>query len=498
MEELDPQTLWRRFGAGDRRAFTALYRRYEDDVLRFCQALVRDPDDAREAANSTWAAVWSAPHAAQRDIPLRPWLFRIAHNQAIDVLRARRPHEPLDVTVAAPDDPAADAELHERLAILRADLMELSDHQRTALVLREMRGLGHHEIAAVLGSSVAAAKQTIYEARQALIVAESGRSLACDVVRREVSTGDRRILRGRRIRAHLRGCEACREYAAAVERRRRDLKMLLPVPGGVALLMRLLPQASLAGGGGSAAAGLPSLGLTFGGPIAAKLATAAVVIAVGAGAAGGGQRAPGIGDPRSTAPPSPVVRASPTHPTARSPAAPSPPARTTPAPPPRATRRTEARPAAPPAHVAPAASVTPAATVRQTPTTPAEPAAEPAATPVTVEARPPRPIAEATDAPATPPDEAERDPGTPSHPWPEPAAATPPPGQARQDPSAPDVAAVVSPAQTRPDPAATATRPSQVKDRPDATRTPPGQAEDGTVPPASAHPPSRGGPNATG
>jgi RNA polymerase sigma factor (sigma-70 family) len=223
MENPDGQVLWRRFGGGDLRAFTALYRHHQEDVLRFCQALLRDPDDAREAANSTWAAMWSARHAAERDIPLRPWLFRIAHNEAIDILRRRRTHEELDLAMPAPDDTAADAELHERLATLRADLLTLTDHQRTALVLRAMSGLGHEEIATVLDVSPGAAKQTIYEARQALIEAEGGRSLSCDLVRRDISAGDRRLLRSRRIRAHLRGCSACREFSAAVAHQRRAL-----------------------------------------------------------------------------------------------------------------------------------------------------------------------------------------------------------------------------------------------------------------------------------
>jgi RNA polymerase sigma factor (sigma-70 family) len=232
MEDTDPETLWRRFGAGDRGAFAALYRRHEEDVLRFCQALLRNPDDAREAANSTWASVWTARHAAERDIPFRPWLFRIAHNDAIDIVRRRRPHEALDVTMPAPDDTAADAELHERLATLHSDLLTLTDPQRTALVLREMSGLSHDEIAAFLGISSSAARQTIYEARQALIDAEGGRSRSCELVRRDISTGDRRVLRSRRIQAHLRGCAACREFEAAAERPRHDLRVLMLAPAG--------------------------------------------------------------------------------------------------------------------------------------------------------------------------------------------------------------------------------------------------------------------------
>ena len=288
MMEEDPQILWRRIGAGDRRAFTALYRRHEDDVLRFCHALLRDPDDAREAANSTWAAVWRSRDAARRDVPLRPWLFRIAHNEAIDILRRRRPHEQLDTEIPALEDTAADAELHERFTTLRADLQRLTEPQRTALVLREMSGLGHEEIATVLDISTGAAKQTIYEARQALIDAEGGRTLSCELVRRDISAGDRRLLRSRRIRAHLLECAACQEFAEAVECQRRRFRALLPAPVGVALLTRLGGPASevvIGGGGVGAGLGLPALGAKIGGPVATKVAAAALALVVGGGVA---------------------------------------------------------------------------------------------------------------------------------------------------------------------------------------------------------------------
>src|SRR5690349_4723005 len=126
MEESDPQILWRRFGAGDRQAFNALYRRYEQDVLRFCQGRLGEPDAAREPPNTTWAATWRTRHAAERAVPLRPWLSRIAHNEATNILPRRRSHDQLDVRLPAPDDTAADAELHERLATLRVDLLTLT------------------------------------------------------------------------------------------------------------------------------------------------------------------------------------------------------------------------------------------------------------------------------------------------------------------------------------------------------------------------------------
>jgi len=215
MRQRDPQELWRRFGAGDAVAFAELYAGHEQDVFRYCRSVLQHDDDAQDAAHSAWTAVWGTAEAARRDVPLRPWLFRIAHNAAIDVLRRRRPDEELSsgLGVLALSDVAADVELRERLATLRADLLALCERQRSALVLSAMGGLGHEEIGARLGITSGAAKQTIYEARRALADAEAGRLLACERVRQTLALGDARLRRGRRLRAHLRGCAACRGLA---------------------------------------------------------------------------------------------------------------------------------------------------------------------------------------------------------------------------------------------------------------------------------------------
>jgi RNA polymerase sigma factor (sigma-70 family) len=291
MRQRDPQVLWRRFGAGDRAAFADLYERHQQDVYRYCRSLLHHEDDARDAAHSTWMAVWTTPHAARRGVPMRPWLFRIAHNESIDLLRRRRPDQELAAAheIAAPDDLAADLDLRERLATLRADLLSLSERQRSALLLREMAGLSHQEIAATLHISARAAKQTIYEARQALADTEGGRSMACDSVQRAISAGDRRVRRGRGLRAHLRGCAACQTFASAIDEQGRDLRILvpaLPAPAAAALLARLGSGVGAASGGGAASASggaLGAVGAKLGSSVAAKIAVAAAVVAVGTG-----------------------------------------------------------------------------------------------------------------------------------------------------------------------------------------------------------------------
>ena len=255
----DAEDLWRRFGAGDRAAFAALYRDHERDVYRYCQSLLHHEEDARDAAQGTWTALWTAPHAARRDVPLRPWLFRVAHNEAVDILRRRRPHDELrGLDVPALDDVEGDVELRDRLATLRADLDSLPQRQRAALLLREVGGLGHAEIGAVFDISPGAAKQTIYEARRALAEAEGGRSMDCRLVRRALSDGDGRVRRGRRLRAHLRGCASCRAFAARVDGRHEDLNVLLPglpLAAAAGLIVHVAAKMAVALGIGAAAAG---------------------------------------------------------------------------------------------------------------------------------------------------------------------------------------------------------------------------------------------------
>ena len=160
----------------------------------------------------------------------------------------------------APDSATSSIEdrVAERAALsaLMRDLHELTDRQRSALVLRELSGLSHQEIAIALGTSVGAAKQTIFEARQSLFEFAEGRAMACDEIRRTISDADGRSLRSRRLRAHLRECGGCAAFAAAIPTRTGELRALAPALPGVAaagLLGRIaVPSAGRGGGAGLA------------------------------------------------------------------------------------------------------------------------------------------------------------------------------------------------------------------------------------------------------
>lgn len=213
---------------GDAEAFGTIYERHHQSLYRYCRSILGD-DDARDALHNTMAKAWEALRRDEPDVPLRAWLFRIAHNEALSLARGRRAHRDLDEMHATSARTLEETfALRQRLAELGADLAALPERQRSALVLRELCGLGHDEIAAVLVISAATARQAIYEARLGLHEAALGREMTCAAVRRALSDGDGRTRRRRRIRAHLRSCKSCSAFEGLLRQRPGELAALVP------------------------------------------------------------------------------------------------------------------------------------------------------------------------------------------------------------------------------------------------------------------------------
>lgn len=286
---LSDDRLTRRAVSGDQRAFAAIFSRYHQPLYRFCLAIVGNPDDAQDALQNTMAKVLRSLPGEEREIELKPWLYRIAHNESIDLLRRRRETRELDVEQVAPGyGLAEDVATRERLRRLLDDLRELPERQREVLVMRELSGLDFEEIGSSLGTSGAVARQTLYEARQSLHQMEDGREMSCDTVTKALSDGDGRVTRRRDVRAHLRSCAACREFRDGIEGRQRDLAALAPLPAVAAagMLHGLLGGSQGATGGGLAATLGGGAAKTIGASTIAKgVATVAVVAAIGVTAA---------------------------------------------------------------------------------------------------------------------------------------------------------------------------------------------------------------------
>lgn len=288
---LSDERLTRRAVDGDERAFAAIFNRYHQSLYRFCLAIVGNPDDASEALQNTMIKVLRALPGEERKIDLKPWLYRIAHNESIDLLRRRRETRQLDVEQIAPGyGLAEDVATRERLRRLLTDLRELPERQREVLVMRELGGLGFEEIGSALDTSGAVARQTLYEARQSLRQMEEGREMSCVIVTKALSDGDGRVTRRRDVRAHLRNCAHCQAFREELKTRERDFAALAPLPAVAAAGM----LHGLIGGGSQGAATGGGLATTLGGGAAKTIgasaaakgvATVAVVAAIGVTAA---------------------------------------------------------------------------------------------------------------------------------------------------------------------------------------------------------------------
>src|SRR6476659_5285325 len=210
---LEDEALARLAARGSGRAFSVLYERYQQPLYTYCYLFLHDADDAYDALQSALTRALAALRDGERDEAFRPWLFRLANKEAHAVARARAAEEAVrpqsEAELPWVDEPA---EERARLALLVADLRQLPELQRSALLMRELTGLSHQEIATALGITRMSARQAIFHARRSLEDFREGRNLVCEEIRRMLSHEDSRLLRRHVVRAHLRECAPCKSF----------------------------------------------------------------------------------------------------------------------------------------------------------------------------------------------------------------------------------------------------------------------------------------------
>jgi RNA polymerase sigma factor (sigma-70 family) len=148
-------------------AFEEIVRRYRKPLDRFAAAIVggRSEDVTQDAFSKALLAL----RGSETDIELKPWLYRIVRNTALNELRdGPPPTEELGEGLPGGVSAAVEAERREETAELMRRLRALPEPQRAAIVMRELEGLSHEEIAAALGVSGGAARQAIHRGRTAL------------------------------------------------------------------------------------------------------------------------------------------------------------------------------------------------------------------------------------------------------------------------------------------------------------------------------------------
>lgn len=149
-------------------AFEEIFRRYGAPLRSYAASIVT-AQQADDVTQEAFTKAYFALRGTDKEIQLRPWLYRIVRNTALTNIRDEpRPGLGLDETQAAGVSPEELAEQREEIRRLMDGLRELPEAQRAAIVMRELEGLSHEQISASLGLSGGAVRQSIYRARRAL------------------------------------------------------------------------------------------------------------------------------------------------------------------------------------------------------------------------------------------------------------------------------------------------------------------------------------------
>ncbi|HWI74116.1 MAG TPA: sigma-70 family RNA polymerase sigma factor, partial [Baekduia sp.] len=204
------------FRAGHDEAFGTIHDRYRQRLFAYArQMLGGSRSDAEDVMQDVFLRAYHALRADTRDVALRAWLYRVAHNRCIDQLRRPAPNaeDIYDLNRGVEADPETAAERREDLRRLIADVRALPEQQRSALLMREMEGLSYNDLAAALDVTVPAVKSLLVRARVGLVEAIEARDTACVEIRDDLDSAFSRGVRASgRSRKHLRECSGCREY----------------------------------------------------------------------------------------------------------------------------------------------------------------------------------------------------------------------------------------------------------------------------------------------
>jgi RNA polymerase sigma factor (sigma-70 family) len=153
---------------GHQPALEEVVRRYRPALVRYAATIV-PPDRADDVVQDSIARALPALRDGDSELHLRPWLYTIVRNAALNNIRDTGPAtDHLDESFDGVEQPPQVLERREELAAVVAGVQALPDSQRDALVKREIEGRSHAEIGAAMGVSVAAARQLIHRGRVAL------------------------------------------------------------------------------------------------------------------------------------------------------------------------------------------------------------------------------------------------------------------------------------------------------------------------------------------
>src|SRR5687768_17765574 len=131
---------------GNEAAFEVLYDRHHAGVLSYCRHMLGSRDEAEDALQQAFVSAHADIVSSDKPIRFKAWIYTIARNRCLSILRSRReqPSDEIDAVSTA----GLSEEVHQRAELreMLADMQELPDDQRDALILSELGDLSHAEV----------------------------------------------------------------------------------------------------------------------------------------------------------------------------------------------------------------------------------------------------------------------------------------------------------------------------------------------------------------
>jgi RNA polymerase sigma factor (sigma-70 family) len=237
--------------AGDPAGLAEAYDRYAAPLYSYCRSLLREPADAADAVQDTFLIASTQLANLRNPERLRAWLYAVARNECLRMLRSRQAVSAFDEAPDVADeasDVGGDAERAELRALLRAAVRGLNSGEREIIELQAWQGLAAADAAAVLGITRGHAYMLLSRARDqlaasvgVLLVGRTGRR-ECPALDTMLTGWDGQLTAAlrKRVSRHIGRCEVCSD------RQRRELRP--------AMLLSLFPGMAAAGAAAAEAA----------------------------------------------------------------------------------------------------------------------------------------------------------------------------------------------------------------------------------------------------
>ena len=181
-EPVPEMDLVNRARRGDLKAYDDLIRRYQERIYATVYHMTANHEDANDLAQESFVKAFQALKSFKGGSSFYTWLYRIAVNKTINFLKQRKnrqhmslndidfnaEHDPDLVALISDKTPRREAGLSELQEKLNAALLKLSESHRMAVVLHDVQGLSHEEIAKVMHCNIGTVRSRLFYARQQL------------------------------------------------------------------------------------------------------------------------------------------------------------------------------------------------------------------------------------------------------------------------------------------------------------------------------------------